>query len=229
MTPQEARWLKERFAAIPDEELFPLLNVGSSTETFRTVNQPHIDELVFAPLRARNGRVIHVDLKAAPGVDLVGDLMDPAFRRQVADLNVRSAIVSNLLEHVTDRQSLADLVLDLLPPGGWIFVTGPKDYPYHEDPIDTMYRPTVQEAAGLFAGARVVEGEIIDAGHWQRGGRPAWRVVARLAVPVYRPRKWLELVRQSPYLFRPIKAFAVALQKDQATGDRASAQYEVHV
>jgi hypothetical protein len=224
VTIQEARWLKERLASIPDQELFPLLNVGSSTHAFRTVDQPHIDELVFASLRARNGRVIHLDVKAAPGVDVVGDLMDAAFRRQVAAMQVRSAIVSNLLEHVTDRAALAELVLNLLPPGGWIFVTGPRDYPYHEDPIDTMYRPTVEEAAGLFEGARVVEGEIIDAGHWQRGGRPAWRVVARLAVPVYRPRKWWELLRQSPYLVRPIKAFAVALKKDEG----AAAPHELH-
>jgi hypothetical protein len=218
MTEQEAKWLKERLAAVPDEQLFPLLNVGSSTESFRTHDQPHIDQLVFAPLRERGGRVIHLDVKAAPGVDVVGDLMDPAFREQVAAMRVRSAIVSNLLEHVIDREALANLVLRLLPPGGLIFVTGPRDYPYHTDPIDTMYRPTVEEAAELFSGASVVEGEIIDAGHWQRGGRPAWRVVARLAVPVYRPRKWWELVRQSPYLVRPIKAFAVVLQKDQNPG-----------
>jgi hypothetical protein len=130
----------------------------------------------------------------------------------------RAAIVSNLLEHVIDRAALATLVMQVLPPGGLIFVTGPRDYPYHKDPIDTMYRPTVEEAAALFAGARVVEGEIIDAGRWQRGGRPAWRVMARLAVPVYRPRKWWDLVRQTPYLVKPIKAFAVVLKKDQYPG-----------
>jgi hypothetical protein len=32
--------------------------------------------------------------------------------------------------------------LDLLSIGGLIFVTVPLSYPYHRDPIDTMFRPT---------------------------------------------------------------------------------------
>ena len=75
----EAQWLGDRLAEIADGELFPLLNVGSSTGEFRTTVQPHIDAKVFAPLRARGGKVLHLDIKAAEGVDIVGDLLDPGF------------------------------------------------------------------------------------------------------------------------------------------------------
>jgi hypothetical protein len=45
----EARWLGARLSALADDELFPLLNVGSSTLEYRTVDQPHVQQLVFDP------------------------------------------------------------------------------------------------------------------------------------------------------------------------------------
>ena len=40
---------------------------------------------------------------------------------------------------------MAHHCLDLLPIGGLIFVTVPLSYPYHRDPIDTMFRPSLAE------------------------------------------------------------------------------------
>jgi hypothetical protein len=214
----ESQWLGQHLAAIPDSDLFPLLNVGSSTLEFRTRTQPYIDVNVFAPLRARGGAVYHADLKAAPGVDLVGDLVDPGFQNRLADLRPRSVLCSNLLEHVTDPRAVCDALLQLLPVGGYLVVSGPHDYPYHADPIDTMFRPTIREAAALFPGTALIDSAIIDSGNWRQWnvaerGRPLGRALVRMLVPVYRPRKWPELVRQSPYIFKHIKAFAVILQK----------------
>ncbi len=33
----------------------------------------------------------------------------------------------------------------MVPVGGYLVVTGPLRFPYHADPIDTMYRPTAAE------------------------------------------------------------------------------------
>ena len=44
-------------------------------------------------------------------------------------------MISNLLEHVTNRQKICDVVVDILPKGGYIIVSGPHIYPYHSDPI----------------------------------------------------------------------------------------------
>ena len=80
----ESQWLGQRLAALPAEELFPLLNVGSSTGEFRTRTQPWIDQKIFAPMRQRGGTVYHLDIKEAPGVDIVGDLFDPVFLDRIA-------------------------------------------------------------------------------------------------------------------------------------------------
>jgi hypothetical protein len=214
----ESQWLGERLAAIPDAELFPLLNVGSSTLEFRTRTQPYIESNIFEPLRRRSGRVYHLDIKASPGVDIVGNLLDPRFLDEVSRMMVRSIMLSNLLEHVENRQDICDVLMKILPVGGYLFVSGPHDYPYHADPIDTMFRPTVEQVAAHFPGTKVVESAIIDSGNWRHWnvaerGRPLGRALARLMVPFYRPAKWLELARQTPYIFKHIKAFAVVLQK----------------
>jgi hypothetical protein len=219
MNALESQWLGQRFAAIPDADLFPLLNVGSSTADFRTRQQPYIDANIFAPMRARGGTVHHLDIKAAPGVDIVGDLLDPAFLDRVAQMKIRSALISNLFEHVTIRQQICDVVMKILPPGGYLIVSGPKDYPYHADPIDTMFRPTVEEMHAHFPGTTIVDSAIIDSGNWRQWrpeerGRPLGRTLVRLLVPFYRPKKWWELARQSPYIFKHITAFAVVMRKD---------------
>jgi hypothetical protein len=214
----ESQWLGRRLALLPSEALFPLLNVGSSTFEFRTKTQPYIDQNLFAPLRARNGQVIHLDIKSACGVDLVGDLFDPNFLKEVAKLQVRSVILSNVLEHVTNRQEICDVIMRILQPRGYVFVTGPQHYPYHPDPIDTMFRPSIAEVHALFPGTELVDSAVLDSGNWRQWkvaerGRPLGRVFLRLLFPFYRPLSWWELARQAPYIFFHISAFAVILRK----------------
>ena len=56
----------------------------------------------------------------------------------------------NVLEHVRDPGEFARRCAMLVRPGGVIVVTVPRSYPHHADPIDTLYRPTPEEAAALF-------------------------------------------------------------------------------
>lgn len=213
----ESQWLGQRMTALPPEELFPLLNVGSSTGEFRTRTQPWIDRNIFAPIRDHGGEVYHLDIKEAEGVDIVGDLFDPAFLERIARMKVKSILVSNLFEHVTNRQDIASVLLKIVPPGGYIIVSGPQQYPYHADPIDTMFRPTLEEMHAHFPGTEIVESAVIDSGNWRQWhvgerGRSISRTLARLLVPFYRPKKWWELARQSPYLIKHITAFAMILR-----------------
>jgi len=214
----ESEWLGQRLAALPDDALFPLLNVGSSTLEFRTRTQPYIESNIFAPLRARGGAIYHLDVKSAPGVDIVGDLLDPQFLKQIAKLRIRSVLISNLLEHVTNRAKICDVITGIVPAHGCIFVSGPHQYPYHADPIDTMFRPTIGEVHALFPHTEIAESAIIDSGNWRQWnaaerGRPLGHTIARLLTPFYRPLKWWDLARQSPYIFKHITAFAVILRK----------------
>src|SRR5205085_4736707 len=57
--------------------------------------------------------------------------------------------------HVTDRQIVCAAIWSLLPPGGFLILTVPYRFPYHEDPIDTMFRPSVEELAQLFPGTAI--------------------------------------------------------------------------
>jgi hypothetical protein len=159
----EARWLGERLRSA--DRYAPVLNIGSSSEEFRTRAQPWIDQELFRPLRQRAVPVVHQDLSPEPGVDVVGDLHDPQVRSKLGSMGARFVVCSNVLEHVPDPGHFARLLVHLLPQGGRLLVTVPRAFPYHPDPIDTMFRPAPDELAALFPGSRTLAGEIV------RGGR----------------------------------------------------------
>jgi hypothetical protein len=194
------------------------VDLGSSTGEFRTKLQPWIDADIFAPLRERGGRVIHVDLKAAPGVDMVGDLLDPPFFASLSDTHPRSVMVSNLLEHVTRPDVLARRMVDLLPPGGHLIVTGPTEFPKHPDPIDLMFRPSATEAATYFPGTTVEDSAQLDVGTFTDDLRRRgilFRTLVRLCVPSHDTRDWLRLMKLTPYLIRHYNQFALVLRKTE--------------
>jgi hypothetical protein len=191
----EACWLREALEAFPPERLSPLLNLGSSSAEVRETVQPWIEDELFCPLRDRGIEVIHVDKRRSPGVDVQVDLTDAADVRRLADIGSKALLCCNLLEHVHEPRRLAQNCLELLPTGGLVFVTVPFSYPHHRDPIDTMYRPNPAELAGLFTGARLVDGMLLGAGVSYRDTvrqRP-WillRHVARFPVPFLSFEKW---------------------------------------
>ncbi len=159
MIAAEARWIGAALAALPDEGLFPLLNVGSQDEEYRKKRQPWIDRRLFAPLRRRGGTVVHLDLAPGHGVDIAGDLLDPAVRARL--VGYRSVLCANVIEHVPDRERFASALVDVVPPDGYLIVTAPHHFPYHPDPIDTMFRPGIEELAALFPTLAVVQARIV--------------------------------------------------------------------
>jgi SAM-dependent methyltransferase len=144
---QEAAWIRERIAAL---ELGPeanVIDVGSSTEWFRTVYQPYIGYELFSPLAKRAVNIIHVDAKSDEGVDVLADVTKPD---RLPDHLVASGdlvLCANLLEHVTDRAAVLSNLHALTKPGGRMIMTVPHRYPYHPDPIDTGFRPSPPELA----------------------------------------------------------------------------------
>ena len=164
MLVRESKWLARRIAELGDAALFPMLNVGSHTEAFRVREQPWIDRYIFGPARTRGAKVVHLDLQPLPGVDLVGDLTDPGFLAKVSAMRFRSVFCSNLLEHVPNREEIGRAAVAAVEPGGYLIVSCPNNFPYHPDPIDTMYRPGVAELASLFPDTDVIRGEVIGCG-----------------------------------------------------------------
>lgn len=138
------------------ESVSPLLNLGSSTREFREVVRPHIERDLFAPLRRAGVDVFHCDLKQAEGVDLAGDILDPAVRRDLQARGFRCVLLANLLEHVRDREAVAAACEEIVGPGGLILATVPASYPFHADPIDTRFRPSPSELAAAFPRSRAL-------------------------------------------------------------------------
>jgi SAM-dependent methyltransferase len=96
-------------------------------------------------------RIVHVDARQDEGVDVICDLADPAAEPEAAGLQPADVVLaSNLLEHVPNRDLVLTRIIRLTRPGGIIVVTVPNLYRFHEDPIDTMYRPTNCELEALF-------------------------------------------------------------------------------
>jgi hypothetical protein len=142
MLSNEAKWVGRVLTGLP-ADAFPLLNVGSQTRWFREVDQPSIEQHLFGPLRRAGRTVVHTDLREGEGIDVSGDLMDAAFRRRlVEDYGVRSVLCCNVLEHVSDPVLIAATLAEVVERrGGHLVVSVPRSFPYHPDPIDTMFRP----------------------------------------------------------------------------------------
>jgi len=213
----EAEWIWTQLAKLDSAALCPLLNVGSSPANFREKVQPYVDSCIFAPLRERGAVVVHSDIQKAPGVDLVGDLNDSAFIADLSGRGFRSILCSSLLEHVVDPSAITAQLQRIIPVGGYILVTVPNDFPYHPDPIDTMFRPNVEELAALFPHCQVVIGEILKCGTgWDYVGHNPFTIITKVTKRLLGGYGIKGSVSYGPWLFRQAFQTCVLLQKKHA-------------
>ncbi len=215
----EARWLRTALDRVAPERLSPLLNLGSSSAAFREQTQPWTEQLLFRPLRARGVDVVHVDMRDAAGIDIRADLTDPADLPGLRALGPRALLCCNLLEHVTSPDRLARHCVEILPSGGLVFVTVPFSYPFHRDPIDTMYRPSPGELDALFTGARMLDAAIIGAGMSYRDDvrRRPWillRHVARFPAPFVSLERWKRSMAKLYWLVAEYRITCAVFEKE---------------
>jgi len=220
MLREEARWLGQEMGKRAPEDLRPLLDLGSSSEDFHQDFQPWVAQSIYGPLLERGIEIRHQDIKARPGVDITGDLTDPAFIQDLASRSFRSVLCANLLEHVRDPDRVGRSLVKIVPPGGFLFVSCPYRFPYHPDPIDTRFRPDVETLAGLFPSTELVAGEIVRCSTYFSHlypMHPRWKALLkhaiRLCLPLYAPPVWLLKVLHLPWLFRHLEATCVVLRK----------------
>lgn len=218
MFPQEAAWIEATLAALPSESLTPVLDVGGADLAFRTVEQPWIDRDVFAPLRRRRIAVVCADVKHGAGVDVVADLTSAEGVCRLQAVGAGMVLCCNVLEHVPDAADFARRLARLVRPGARLTITVPRRYPYHKDPIDTMFRPDVQELAALFPGCAVEKSAVLRTGsyrdEWRR--RPVTllcRHLFRLPAPFLGWQAWRRSVSKLQYLVRPFEVTCVCLVK----------------
>ncbi len=223
---EEARWIEgciARYIGMPESPIGEvMLNLGSGTRKAREVSKPYVHAHTIEPLLRAGFRVVHSDLIEGDGIDMSGDLFDPAFQQRLAELQPQVIMFCNVLEHLPMRLRLqVPAVLErLLAPGGHLFITVPRSYPYHADPIDTMYRPTPQQVAALFPSLQVLDARVIDSdsylSEFRRGsmGRRTAKLL-RLLFPMVRPRRWLSHVHRFFWLYRPYQHSCLLLRKPE--------------
>lgn len=215
MLPSEAKWLSAYFAGKDNDSLGTVLNIGSSTAEFRRYTQSFIDEQIFGPLAQRGVPVVHTDIKAADGVDIVADIMNDEDLERLRRLGAKTILCSNMLEHVPSAARMAERLTRLVPPGGVLLVTVPNSYPYHPDPIDTMLRPDIVQLSALFRQLTFVDGGIVEgptaAQEFVKKPILFPRLVARTFIPFPRFGIWLSTLDRWRWLFRHYRATCVAL------------------
>lgn len=216
MRTQEAAWIGERLRGFGNRLV---LNLGSGTRHFRVVSKPYIDRDIFDPLVKRGARIVHADLKSGEGIDVSGDVFDPAVQQQLRALKADAILACNIMEHLPRalRDRFPSVLDSLIAPGGVLVITVPYSYPYHADPIDTLYRPSPQELAASFPGYEVVEARTLDSESYGEefvAGGP-WRMarkLLRLLLPLP-PKRWFSHAHRMLWLFRPYRLSAVVLRK----------------
>jgi hypothetical protein len=218
MMVSDAKWLGSVLPEFSNEELSPILNIGSSTKKFRECEQPHIHEYVFKTLEERGIKVIHCDLKEDDGVDVVADIFDDESIKKLSLYQPKAIICTHMFEHIINKEDLSKRLMNLLPPNGLFFVTVPSSYHQHDDPIDTMYRPTPEELAELFQGQKIIRKDIlVDGNYWGKIKlRPItlfFRHFTRFFIPFISIKKWQRSMRKLYWLFNYYKVSAIIGRK----------------
>jgi hypothetical protein len=185
---EESLWIKNALQKLkPKNGLNEVANIGSSTEHFRRVIQPHIHQNIIDTLETSGWKVVNVDMKQEPGVDLVADVTKPDFSNLLKD-RFALTLCTNLLEHVEDIKLVTKNLVDITRSEGHVLITVPFKYKIHLDPIDNGFRPTPQEIVDLFKDVAeyIVDSQIIsisdkDQYRVRRSKFPVWGYRERLA------------------------------------------------
>lgn len=130
-----------------------VLDLGSADKRFREYVQPYIDRNIFKPLRERGCQIQHLDLYGDEGIDMRLDIAD------LEKLHCRYDLVlcCNSFEHAPDLGKLGKNIVRLAKAEGYAIITTPCVFPYHKDPEDILFRPTIEELMELLRGAEIVE------------------------------------------------------------------------
>ncbi len=167
MFKEEAEFIGTILDGFSDDELDPVLEIGASTLSFRVSVKPHINENIHSKLFARGIRVIHSDFKPDPDIanpedQIIGDVFDEKIFKRMLDTKPKCILLCNILEHVKNPKELCERIMEISNEKTIIIVTVPFSFPYHRDPIDTLFRPSPEELIKNFNDVEVIHKEIIE-------------------------------------------------------------------
>jgi SAM-dependent methyltransferase len=169
---EEAKKIGAVLEAYNEDELNPILEIGSSTSDFRKFVKPHIHEYIHSNIIDRNIKIIYSDLKEDSGNtnvedQIIGDIFDEKVFQKMLSTKPKCILLCNILEHVKDVDAVCKKVLEILQPGSLIICTVPYSFPYHPDPIDNLFRPSPEDLIKTFTDVEVVHKEIIEGSNFR--------------------------------------------------------------
>ena len=185
-----------------------IINLGSGNVEQLKKTKPWVSKNVFDIFKKQKAKILHVDAEGFPGVDIVQDLSEPNSLSFCDKLKgSKLFILANVLEHIPKKAHAEFLkkIYGKMKSKDGLMITVPYDYPYHADPIDTLYRPTPEDLHKLLP-LTWLEGEIVSAGSYREEFRHMniLKRIRKLLKPLWffqKPSKWLENHRLF-YLFK---------------------------
>ena len=185
-----------------------IINLGSGNVEQLKKTKPWVSKNVFDLFKKQKAKILHVDAENFPGVDIVQDLSEPNSLFFCDKLKgSKLFILANVLEHIPKKAHAEFLkkIYSKMKSKDGLMITVPYDYPYHADPIDTMYRPSARDLQKLLP-LTWLEGEIVNAGSYleEFSKMGTLKKIRKLLKPFWifqKPSKWLENHRLF-YLFK---------------------------
>jgi SAM-dependent methyltransferase len=215
---KECYWIISKLEKFNVSEISPVLDFGGSTLKYRTLEQPWLQNNFYKKLKNREIKILFADLKKSDGVDLAGDIFDDNFLSLVKSKKFNCVFCCNFLEHVNDPQELIDRCMSLIPVGGILVITVPHSYPYHRDPIDTLFRPNIKELSKLVKGNDIIDSEIISTGsyrdHLKKNPLKIFRHL-RFFFPFLGLEKWKRSNYKLKWLFTDFKQSCMIVRKSK--------------
>jgi hypothetical protein len=218
---EEAKWIGTILAKFRPRDISPVIELGTTSRRFREETKPHIARNVHFPLEKRGVRIVTTDLFPNEGVDIAGDIFSKDVQEQLVRVRAKCILVCNIFEHVTDVQDFASVCDKLIEPSALAIVTVPYSYPYHLDPIDTLFRPSPAQIAALFPAYNVLESQIVTSTTYAddlRASRTS--ILPVVANDIVRSallrgglQRTLARLHRMAWLLRPYSVSCVAMQK----------------
>jgi hypothetical protein len=158
------------FSRLDIQEFKVCINLGCGNIEDLRKKKPWINNHIFDRLRQAGLRVINVDRSNYSGIDVVCDLdSSDSFDFLTGLPAPRLLIFANVVEHLSEssRNHILGRLYSSMGVGDALLVTAPFDYPYHPDPIDTMFRPSPPELAKAIP-LKWIEQTIVSAGSYKQ-------------------------------------------------------------
>ena len=155
---EEANIIRQILDRITGYRDCTVVDVGSSVDS--VLNRPGTFVAANEIRRVaakENVNWLRCDIKNGQGIDIVGDFYHESVVQQVRVRQPLAVLCANVLEHVSDVQGFADNLQRSIASGSFLVISVPKSYPFHNDPIDNLFRPDPDELGELFSSCDLVE------------------------------------------------------------------------